>query len=116
LQIFAPVRQHFLRLMTAYIDAADILRTTARLDEAQLMLAEAATLFPDHSMLWRAAGTLIEARNDWAAAVTHWAEMGRRFPEAADQPARMHGALLRRAEIDPSNSHYDFSSVAWAFV
>jgi len=51
--------------------------------------------------VWRAVGLLTEARDDWAGAVAHWAEMEHRFPNIGDQSVRLHGALLRLAEINP---------------
>jgi tetratricopeptide (TPR) repeat protein len=102
LQVLQLVRLHFPRLLPAYTAAAGILRDAARYDEAQALLTVAMTLFPDHWMVWREVGLLIQARDGWAGAVAHWAEMGRRLPDAGDQSVRMHEALLRLAEIDPA--------------
>nr|WP_294526598.1 hypothetical protein [uncultured Rhodopila sp.] len=86
-----------------YTELAGALEHQGRLSEAEAVLLEARLRCdePEAIALYILPGLLAWKREDWAAAVTYWAEARQRFPDNEEFPGRHHEALMRLAEHDP---------------
>ncbi len=86
-----------------YTELAGALEHAGRVLEAEAVLLEgqARSDEPDEITLFTYPARLAWQREDWALAVTRWAEARRRFPQDEDLPAREYEALLRLGEHDP---------------
>lgn len=89
-----------------YTELAGALEHQGRLAEAEALLVHAQTHAedPDEITLFTYPGRLAWKREDWAAAVAHWQKALLRFPQAEGLPAKVHEALMRLAEHDPTVS------------
>jgi tetratricopeptide (TPR) repeat protein len=65
----------------AYVGGANALRQAGRLDDAERLLAEAATRFPDHEGIAIAFAGLATARRDWPSAIIRWETARTSFPD-----------------------------------
>ena len=84
--------------VAAYAIAAEALAQAGRLDEAEVLAAEARARFPENPLPFAAAARIAETRRDWAAAAARWQEALRRFPDEREFAERLYEAQLRVTE------------------
>src|SRR6185437_6976398 len=64
-----------------FVGGAAALREQGRLDEAEALLAEAVTRFPDEQSAAVEHGWSANRRRDWPEAVQRWEAVRRRYPD-----------------------------------
>jgi tetratricopeptide (TPR) repeat protein len=76
--------------LDAVLKRAQTLRELKQLDEAELLLRQAAERFPDHDAIELALASLANVRCDWPTALRRWAAIRERLP---DSPVSYVGSL-----------------------
>jgi tetratricopeptide (TPR) repeat protein len=77
---WAAVKTKFPKNADGFLGAANALRAAGRLDEAELLLSEAARRFPDHAGIAVAGAAAASERRDWAEALARWDRVRRLLP------------------------------------
>lgn len=87
-----------------YTELAGALEQQGRITDAEEVLLEAQLQAeePNEITLFTYPAKLAWKRQDWATAATRWVEARRRFPHAAELPAKQYEALMRLGQHDPA--------------
>jgi predicted Zn-dependent protease len=102
LKSWAHLRAAFPDQAIGYVGAAVTLRDTHRYDEAEAILREAGTNFPDNVAVLRERGWVAQARRNWPEAEQRWAILRERFPE--DVTGYVLGAAALREQDRPNEA------------
>jgi tetratricopeptide (TPR) repeat protein len=84
----------------AHTSLAAALREQERWTEAETVLLAAQERLPNESAVFVEYARLAEARDDWAAALARWEQVGVRFPDASAGYAGQARALCRLDRVD----------------
>lgn len=96
------VRKKFPMSIVAHSNAAECLRQVGRLDEAEGVLRQATSRFPDIINGWIGYARVAETRLDWGAAKSRWRSVNERFQHPMGIVGQGH-AMMRLGEIEEAD-------------
>ncbi|MDR3537899.1 MAG: tetratricopeptide repeat protein [Acetobacteraceae bacterium] len=106
-QRWETVRTRFPDHWLGYTGGALALRDLQRLDEAEILLADAAQRFPDVYQVASEYAWLAAVRQDWNAALVRWAGALARFPEQSDPRIGTARALRELGRFEAAQAAVD---------
>ena len=103
-QRYGRVRECFAEHPDGDVGLARVLVGQGQLDEAEELLRQTITQFPDSPAPYTAYAELAGRRGDWAMALTRWTDAVRRFPRERDFQHRLYETRMRWTDSDPEAS------------